>query len=176
MGQEAVEQGHFAEAIGPLGKYLAAKPRGDVADTALAHLAAAELGLRHPDEAWKTLTRLAEDFPRSNALAPTRLRLAEAALDAGQFDRAAEQFRLVLNSVSGPTSTAGAGGKPAVAPIDAALMARSRVGLGRAVWRLGKPAEAAQLFAQFLASSRADPEAPAVSLERAGARGCGIKR
>ena len=63
MGQEAVEQGRFAEAIGPLGKYLDAKPQGDVADTALANLAAAELGQRHPDEAWKALTRLAEGFP-----------------------------------------------------------------------------------------------------------------
>ena len=60
-------------------------------------------------------------------------------------------------------------GEPAVAPIDAAVLARARVGLARALWRLGKPAEAATLFAQFLASSVGDPEAPAVGLEHAGA-------
>jgi len=169
IGQEAVEQGHFAEAIGPLRQYLNANPQGEVADSALAHLATAELGLRHPDEAWKTLIQLADSFPRSNTLAPTRLRVAEAALDTSQFARAAEQFQLILNSSSGATGAPGAAGKPAVAPIDAAVLARARVGLGRALWRLGKPAEAATLFAQFLANSGGDPEAPAVSLERAGA-------
>ena len=68
IGQEAVEQGHFAEAIGPLRQYLNANPRGEVADSALAHLATAELGLRQTDEAWKTLIQLADRFPRSRAL------------------------------------------------------------------------------------------------------------
>ncbi|HMF36678.1 MAG TPA: tetratricopeptide repeat protein, partial [Isosphaeraceae bacterium] len=169
IGQEAVEQGHFAEAIGPLRQYLNDNPRGEVADSALAHLATAELGLRHADQAWKTLIQLADRFPRSMALAPTRLRVAEAALDASQFARAAEQFQRILNSSSGATVAPAAAGKSAVAPIDAAVLARARVGLGRALWRLGKPAEAATLFAQFLASSGGDPEAPAVGLERAGA-------
>ena len=66
-----------------------------MADFALAHLAVARLGLGQLDEAWKTMADLAERFPRSQALAPTRLRLAEAALAAHQADRAAEQFRLV---------------------------------------------------------------------------------
>lgn len=169
IGQEAVEQGHFAEAIGPLRQYLNANPRGEVADSALAHLATAELGLRHTDEAWKTLIQLADRFPRSMALAPTRLRVAEAALDASQFERAAEQFQRIINSSSGATLAPAAAGKPVVAPIDAAVLARARVGLGRALWRLGKPAEAATLFAQFLASSGGDPQGPAVGLERAGA-------
>src|SRR5208337_908742 len=115
IGQEAVEQGHFAEAIGPLRQYLNANPQGEVADSALAHLATAELGLRHPDEAWKTLIQLADRFPQSKALAPARLRVAEAALDASQNARAAEQFQLVLNS--DPVAAVGpaAAGKPAVA-------------------------------------------------------------
>src|SRR5208337_4175716 len=90
IGQEAVEQSHFAKAIGPLREYLNANPRGEVADSALANLAIAELGLRHPDEAWKTLIELTDRFPQSKVLAPTRLRVAEAALDASQFARAAE--------------------------------------------------------------------------------------
>ncbi len=169
IGQEAVEQGRFAAAIGPLRQYLNANPRGEVADVALAHLATADLGLGHPDEAWKTLIQLADLFPRSKTVAPTRLRVAEAALDAGQFARAAEQFQLILNSASGATGAPAAAGKPAIAPVDAAVLARARLGLGRALWRLGKPAQAAPLFAQFLASSSTDPEAQAVALERAGA-------
>ena len=51
-----------------------------------------------PGRHWPSL---AERFPASRALAPTRLRLAEAALAAHQAERAAEQFRLV----------AGVGGK-----------------------------------------------------------------
>ena len=171
IGQEAVEQGHFAEAIGPLRQYLNDNPRGEVADSALAHLATAELGLRHTDQAWKTLIQLADRFPRSMALAPTRLRVAEAALDASQFARAAEQFQRILNSSSGAAVAPAAAGKPAVAPIDAAVLARARVGLGRALWRLGKPAEAATLFAEFLASSGGDPEAPAWAWNVPGAGG-----
>ena len=63
IGQAAVEQGRFAEAIGPLRQYLNANPRGEVADSALAHLATAELGLRHTDEAWKTLIRACRSLP-----------------------------------------------------------------------------------------------------------------
>ena len=75
----------------------------------------------------------------------------------------------MVKTGSGATAAPAVAGEPAVAPIDAAVLARARVGLGRALWRLGKPAEAATLFAQFLASSGGDPEAPAVGLERAGA-------
>ena len=164
IGQEAVEQGHFGKAIGPLRHYLEASPQGEVADSALAHLTTAELGLRHTDEAWKALNQLAARFPRSKVLASTRLRVAEVALGAGQLERAAEQFQLVVKPDSGAEPSA-----QVAAPIDAAVLARARVGLGRTLWRLGKPAEAAKLFAQFLASSSADPEAPAVCLERAGA-------
>ena len=85
IGQEAVEQGHLAEAIGPLRQYLNVNPRGDVADAALAHLTIAEIGLRQTDEAWKTLAQLADRFPGSKSLVPTRLCAAEAALDASRF-------------------------------------------------------------------------------------------
>ncbi len=169
IGQQAVEESRFGAAIGPLRQYLNAKPRGDVADTALAHLATAELGLQHPDEAWKTLTLLADRFPRSKALPPTRLRVAEAALDAGRLETAAKQFQIVLNSEQSTPRLPAAGGNPAVAPVESALQARARVGLGRALWRQGKPAEAANLFAQFLETSKGSAEAPAVALERAGA-------
>ena len=46
LGQDHVEAGRYAEAVGPLEKYLAADPRGDVAEFALAHLAVAQFGSR----------------------------------------------------------------------------------------------------------------------------------
>ena len=140
-----------------------------MADSALAHLTTAELGLRQTDEAWKTLAQLADRFPGSKTLVPTRLRVAEAALDASQFDHAAEQFQLVLNAKTNATGGAAAGGKPAAARTDAAILRRGPRRSGPGLWRLGKPAEAATLFAQYLANSGSDPEAPAVGLERAGA-------
>src|SRR5262249_46568468 len=94
LGQGHVEAGRYAQAMAPLEHYLAANPRGDVAEFALAHLAVAQLGVGRVDDAWKTLATLGERFPRSKALPPARLRLAEAALGAHQADRAAEQFRL----------------------------------------------------------------------------------
>ena len=95
--------------------------------------------------------------------------MAEAALDAGQFKRAAEQFQLVLNSEQSTPRLPSGGGNPADAPVEPALQARARVGLGRALWRKGNPAEAAKAFAQFLEISKGSAEAPAVAMERAGA-------
>ena len=58
---------------------------------------------------------------------------------------------------------------PAAPPIDLSLRARAQAGLGRALWKLGKPAEAAAVFTQFLETASAEPTAPAVALDRAGA-------
>ena len=68
-------------------------PRGDVAEFALADLVAAQLGAGHPADADKTLETLARRFPDGKTLPQARLRVAEAALAAKQYDRAAEQFR-----------------------------------------------------------------------------------
>ncbi len=168
IGQERVDQGRFAEAIGPLNQYLSVNPRGEVADHCLAHLATAQVGLGQADEAWKTLDRLADGFPQSKTLPMTRLRLAESALAADQAVRAVEQFRLVLDPA--PTGRQAPGSSdPAAPPIDLSLRARAQAGLGRALWKLGKPAEAAAVFTQFLETASAEPTAPAVALDRAGA-------
>jgi TolA-binding protein len=169
IGQEAVERGRFADAIGPLGRYVSANPSGQVADSALAHLATAELGLLHPDQARKYLEQLAVRFPHSKALPPTRLRVAEAALAACQPERAAEQFQLLLRTESDKTIATASSAKPAVAPLDTAVLARARLGLGRAFWRLGEPGKAATLFAEYLSSAGGGPDTLAVALEHAGA-------
>ena len=103
IGQSHLTAGRYADAVPPLEAYLAANPKGDVADFALAHLAVARLGLGQLDDAWKTLASLSARFPRSRSLAPTRLRLAEAALAAHQAERAAEQFRLVAGDATSST-------------------------------------------------------------------------
>jgi TolA-binding protein len=157
LGQEHVEAGRFAQAIGPLERYLAANPRGDVAEFALADLAVAQLGAGRADDAWKTLAVLAERFPAGKALPRTRVRVAEAALAAHQPERAAEQFRLVV-----PSSPNGEG-------IDPAIQARALAGLGRALSDLKQPADAAKAFAAFLELAPDDPTAPEIALAQARA-------
>ena len=150
VGQGHIEAKQFAEAVPPLEKYLAARPAGDVADYALAHLIHARLELGDPDAASKALDRLAEKFPKSKALAPSRVRLAEWALAAKHYDRAAEQFQQAA-------ATPGA---------DAAVVARAMLGLGWARLDGGKPAEAAVAFAAFVDAKADDPLAPEAALAR----------
>jgi TolA-binding protein len=148
LGQRHIQEGRFADAIPPLEKYLADKPDGDVADYAWALLAQARLELGQPDAAEKALAQLAARFPRSKALAPTRLRLAEAAVAAKQHDRAAALFTQVAQGD------------------DPALTARSLSGLGWALLEAGKPAEAATAFANLLSTAPNDPQAPDAALGR----------
>ncbi|HEY2158551.1 MAG TPA: tetratricopeptide repeat protein, partial [Isosphaeraceae bacterium] len=98
LGQGLIESGKFAEAIPPLEAYLKGQPEGEVADFALAHLARAQLELGRPDEARATVETLATKFPKSKALPAARLGLAESAMSAKQYDRAAEFFRQAAES------------------------------------------------------------------------------
>jgi TolA-binding protein len=148
LGQGQIEAKRFAEAIAPLEKYLAGKPNGEVAEYALAHLIQAHLELGRADAAWKTLEILAERFPKSPVLAPSRVRLAESAMAAKQYDRAAEQFALAAKSS------------------DSALSGRARLGLGWAKLDGGKPNEAAAAFAAFLSARSDDPLAPEAAFAR----------
>jgi len=169
IGQSHLEAGRYAESVSPLEAYLATNPRGDVAEFALAHLAMARLGLGQLDLAWKALDGLAERFPASRALAPTRLRWAEAALAAHQAQRAAAQFRLVVDvaaRASGPPD--GSGGK-SNGPMEPSLRIRALFGLGKSLWEMGKPAEAAASFARALDLAPNGPAAPEVALAQARA-------
>ena len=170
IGQAHVDAGRSLQAIAPLEHYLAANPRGDVAEFALAQLAVAQLGAGRTDDAWKTLATLAERFPGSKALPPARLRLAEAALAAHQADRAVEPFRLVAGAGPVPSTDQPPRGSPAReqtgAPVDRSLRIRAFAGLGRALVELGKPAEAAAAFAAALELAPGDPIAPELALAR----------
>jgi cellulose synthase operon protein C len=172
LGQAHVEAGRYADAIAPLERYLAANPRGDVAEFALADLVAAQLGAGHPDDAGKALETLARQYPKGKALPRARLRIADAALAARQYDRAAEQFRLVAES-SQPAN----GGSPAApnsvdkssGTMDPALRIRALTGLGRALEGLGRSGDAAAAFGSVLELAPGDPAAPELALAQARA-------
>jgi cellulose synthase operon protein C len=152
LGQEHFQAGRFAEAIGPLEKYLAGKPQGEVAEFALAYLAAAQQAQGQTDAALTTLEKLADQYPTSKMLDPTRLRLADASLAAKQFDHAAKLYKPVAD-----------GG-------TAKWKVRSLSGLGRSLLWGGKPAEAAQSLAARLEADATDSRAPDDSL----ALGCAL--
>ena len=166
IGQSHLTAGRYAEAIHPLEAYLAANPHGDVADVALAHLVAARLGVGQVDLAWKTLAALAERFPLSRSLAPTRLRLGETALAAHQAERAVEQFRLVAGDETSPNDTRKSPGTKSNDPPEAALRIRAMANLGKALRELGKPADAAAAFAAVLELAPPDPLAAEVALSQ----------
>ncbi len=164
IGQSHLDAGRYAEAVAPLEGYLAANPRGDVAEFAMAHLVTARLALGQSDGAWQMLVRLAQDFPQSKSLPPTRLRAAEAALRAHQAERAVEQFKLVAGN---PKRAPGGDPSSALKSVDATargLQARAYRGLGRALAELGRSAEAASAFGEALELAPEDPTAPEVAL------------
>ena len=151
LGQGHIEARRFAEAIPALEKYLNDKPNGEVADYALAHLVQAHLEFGETDAAEKSLAQLADRFPASKTLVPTRLRMAEAALAARRFDRAAELFPLVI------------------AANDPALKTRAQSGIGWLLLEKGQPAVAAAAFEVLLEEAPNDPLAPDAALGRARA-------
>jgi cellulose synthase operon protein C len=169
IGQSRLTAGRYGDAVPPLEAYLAANPKGDVADFALAHLAAARLGLGQVDDAWKTVANLSERFPRSRSLAPTRLRLAEAALAAHQTERAAEQFRLVAGDATSSREPRKLAESKSNEPTEPSLRIRALTGLGRCLRELGKPADAAAAFAAVLEMDPDNPAAPEVAVARARA-------
>jgi len=148
LGQAQALSGRYAEAITPLEKYLEAKPDGEVADHALAYLAWSRAELGQEDAALAHLKALADRFPGSKSLAPTRVRLAEGALAARKYPAAAELFR------------------PAAEGDDPAYRPRARSGLGWSLLLAGKPAEAAEVFGALLESTPDSPLAPEAALTR----------
>ncbi len=173
LGQGHVEAGRYDKAVGLLERYLAANPKGEVAEFALADLAVAQFGAGKTDDAWKTLATLSDRFPSSKALRLARLRLAEAALAAHHPDRAAEQFRLVTSAESkgegagGDVAAPSPGGEKEGPSIDPSLRVRAFYGLGRALTELGKPGEAAEALAKALELAPGDPASAEIALARA---------
>jgi TolA-binding protein len=175
LGQAHVEAGRFASAIPPLEKYLAANPKGEVAEFALAHLIVARIGLNQSQDAWKTLASLEQRFPTSKLLPPTRVRLAEGALRAKEPQRAIEQFRQVAEMEPPKGAPPGEGTNDQSAGVDLALKIRALTGLGHALLAAGKPIEAATAFKRILEIASNDPTASQIALEHAHALALGDK-
>ncbi len=148
LGQAQVLAGRYREAVGPLEEYLKGKPEGAAAETALAYLAWAKSELGQAEAAAADLKVLAERFPEGKSLAPTRIRLAEAALKTKAYAVAIDDFRPVAE---GP---------------DSKLRPRAQSGLGWALLLGGKPAEAASAFEALLEGSPEDPLAAEAALAR----------
>jgi cellulose synthase operon protein C len=165
VGQSDLDAGRYTEAIQLLKAYLSASPQGEVADVAMAHVAVAQLGLGQLDDAAKTVDSLAARFPRTKVLAPTRLRLAEAELTAHRPEPACEQFRIVAGIDRSNGELPGKSDSPKSNDAnEPSIQIRALAGLGKSLWELGKPAEAAAAFAALLAKAPNDPIAPEVAL------------
>jgi TolA-binding protein len=154
-GQNHLEAGRHADAVGPLEKYLEAKPTGDVADHALAHLTIAQLALGQPDKALAMLSQLESRFPKSQTLASTRVRVAEAELARHQPARAAEIFRRAVESDAANDKK------------TAQLNIRAFTGLGRALAELGNTDDATATFARALELSPSASTAAEIAMTRA---------
>ena len=180
LGQADFEAGRFAAAIPPLEKYLEEKPDGDVADHALARIAQSQAALGQADAAAATLSKLASSFPHSSTLAPTRLRLAEIALESKQFDRATPLFRQLTTARDGdpttvarawsglgwsllgsnePVEAAAALGKAIELAPDGPLAAEAVFARGRALGDAKQPAEAIATYSQAIARQPDSPQA-----------------
>ena len=148
LGQAQVLAGRYRDAIAPLEAYLKGRPDGEAAENALAYLAWAKSELGQAEAAGADLKTLADRFPRGKTLAPTRVRLAEAAFAAKSYPAAAELFR------------------PVAEGDDLALRPRAQSGLGWALLLDGKAAEAAAAFGALLSATPEDPLAPEAALAR----------
>jgi TolA-binding protein len=141
VGQAFIEEGKYAEAIEPLEDYLKALPDGEVADVALAHLVHARVELDQAGEATKALKRLESLFPKSPELSRAKLRLGEHALKANDNATAARLLQQVADSD------------------EATWKSRALFGLGWALLKDKKPAEAIEVFDGLLARYPEDTRA-----------------
>lgn len=157
-GQARFESKQYAESIDPLERYLKENPKGDVADHAWAYLAIARWELGREDSAIEAFEKLKEEFPKSETIAPTALRLAESSLEAKKLDRAESFF-----AIASGTATAASGLKP-----------KSLSGYGWTLYHEKKYDDAATAFGKLVDESPDDPLAAegarmkALSLESAG--------
>ncbi|QDV38253.1 tetratricopeptide repeat protein [Tautonia plasticadhaerens] len=150
VGQAHFDEGRYAEAAEALGRFIEARPDGEAVDHALARIALARSELGEDDQALDALDRLAARFPESPVLGPTRLRLAEAALDGEHWGRAEGLFRAVAEAEG----------------VDPASRARALSGMGWALTGAGAPEEAAEAFGTLVGESPEDPLAAEASYVR----------
>ena len=185
LGLADYEKGDYPKAIAELEKYLDEKPKGDVADHALARVALGHAALKQAEAADAALAKLAATFPQSSMLAPARLRVAELAREEKQFDRAAPLFRAAaegpgadpatvatawaglgwsLLGSNQPAEAATALAKAAELAPDAPTGLDARFGLAQALQEAKQPAEAIAAYAKAIAGQPDSPQAGPAAL------------
>jgi cellulose synthase operon protein C len=169
-GHSLVAIGKFEPALAPLSKYLTLKPKGTLAERALADRAMAHARLKQRDEADGDLSALVGRFPRSSQTAETVRRLAEMSYDARDFKTARDRFaklaelgepksdirRMGLSGVGWSQFELGAFDQSTAAfaevfekyPPDVLQAAEAGWMRARALERAGKLSDAAQAYAQ----------------------------
>ncbi len=91
-GHALVAVGKFEPAVAPLSKYLTMRPKGSLAERALADRAVAHTRLGKLDDANADVTQLVGTFPHNPATAETLRRLAELSYDARDFKTSRDRF------------------------------------------------------------------------------------
>ena len=138
LGQSAFEAKKYDEAAAALEAYLKEKPT-QLADHAMAWLAIARWETGKKDEAAAALKQLEADFPKSETLVPTALRLGESALEAKDFSRSADWLQTVTRLTdAGP------------------VRARAYTSLGYVYSGMNRPADSAKAFATAAEMSKLD--------------------
>ena len=167
VGQSHLDAGRIRGSRLTARSILAANPRGDVAEFAIAHLVMARLGLGQTDAAWKMsgppcgeVSRKARAWRRHGFESPRRRsRLTRPTAPwSSSSSWPAEQKR----GPGGPSSSHGQTGRRD----RSGALGTSYRGLGKALAEFGKPAEAAAAFGQCTRLAPDEPTAAAVALAR----------
>ena len=146
IGQSHLAAGRYAEAVPPLEAYLTTNPRGEVADVALAHLAAARLG---SGQARRSL----EDTGRRSPSDSRRARLWRRPVAPGRGRAGRASGRASRRAVPAGCRPGGPGASRPDQPAANRPTRRTRPensstgGPGKVPPELGKPADAAAAFA-----------------------------
>ncbi len=138
-GSSHFEKKDYAKAVGPLQKYLAARPAGDVAGYAVSYLAVSHAALGQFEQLRGTLDTLRAKAAKDLSL-PALFRVAEACYEAKQFALAADLYTEVTQK--DPQGN---------------LHAKSLSGLGWSRFQENKFSAAAQAFTQVVEQHAADP-------------------
>ncbi len=157
VGQRLYESGRFEEAIEALEAYLTGASsldegsQAEAADHALARIALAHGILGNWVDALNASDRLTTGYPQSTTLVPSRIQLAELAIDQEQWDLGETLSMAVVDELS----------------VESSLRIRSLVNLGWAQLGSGRTDQAIQTFDIFLREAPVDhPDFPEVAFAK----------
>jgi TolA-binding protein len=100
--RQLVTQGHYADAIGRLEKYLVRHPKAKHSSRATFFLAKAHLGANDLDQAQAAWERTIRDYPASLEAHKSKYKLALLAFLRGDPKTAYTQFKAIAESPDGP--------------------------------------------------------------------------